>query len=183
VGGEAVGTVLTDEHSVVARYRNHAQAEDAVRLLHKGGIEPNKVSIIGRDFEMREDVQGFYRPSDRVAEGARGGTWVGGFFGLFAGLAFFVFPGFGPLFILGPLAGAIVGALGGAGIGALISGLMSLGIDREKALRYQAHLQAGQFLVVVHGTQDEVQRAREILAGSESEDVGVFRRGAAASSD
>ncbi len=167
-----------DEHAVVARYRSHGDAEDAVRLLHKGGIDPGKVSIIGRDFEMREDVQGFYRPSDRAAEGARQGTWVGGIFGLFTGLAFFMFPLVGPLFILGPLAGLIAGAVGGAGIGALVAGLAALGIDREKALRYQSHLQAGQFLLVVHSSRTDVDRAKEILAGSGPEEVEVYQSAA-----
>lgn len=168
-----------EAYSAVATYRSHSEAEDAVRLLHKGGIEPSAVSIVGRDFEMREDVQGFYRPSDRAAEGARGGGWVGGLFGLFAGVAFFVFPGFGPLFILGPLAGAIVGAAGGAGIGALLSGLMSLGMGKDSALRYQSHLQAGKFLVLVHGTEGDVARAKSILGASNHLGVDVYQRDAA----
>jgi hypothetical protein len=163
-----------DDHAVVARYHSHADAEAAVRLLHRRGIDPRKVSIVGRNFEVREDVLGFYRPSDRVREGAVGGSWVGGFFGLFAGLAFFVFPGVGPLLILGPLAGAVVGALGGAGLGGLVAGLMSLGMDEENALRYQSHVQAGEFLVVVHGGEWDALRAREILQGTESHGVGVF---------
>jgi hypothetical protein len=165
-----------DEWSVVARYHNHSDAEEAVRLLHKAGIDPAKISIVGRDFEVREDVQGFYRPADVAAEGARQGAWVGGLFGLFAGLAFFVFPVAGPLFILGPLAGLFAGAVGGAGVGALLAGLMSLGMDREKALRYQSHLQAGQWLLVVHAARDEVERARDVLSRTGPQEIEEYRR-------
>jgi|BEDMetMinimDraft_2_1075160.scaffolds.fasta_scaffold06132_3 hypothetical protein len=165
-----------NEWSVVARYRNHADAEEAVRRLHKAGIDPARISLIGRDFEVREDVQGFYRPADIAAEGARQGAWVGGLFGLFAGLAFFVFPVAGPLFVLGPLAGLLAGAVGGAGVGALLAGLMSLGIDRERALRYQSHLQAGEWLLVVHAAFEEVERAREILGGTGPQEVEQYRR-------
>lgn len=165
-----------DEWSVVARYRNHGDAEEAVRRLHQAGVDPSKISIIGRDFEVREDVQGFYRPADLAAEGARQGAWVGGLFGLFAGLAFFVFPVAGPLFILGPLAGLFTGVVGGAGMGALLAGLMSLGIDRERALRYQSHLQAGEWLLVVHAAPEEVERAREILGGTGPQEIDQYRR-------
>ena len=52
----------------------------------------NHISIIGRDWQMREDVQGFYRPDDAMTEGAKQGAWFGGFFGLFMGMGMFVFP-------------------------------------------------------------------------------------------
>jgi hypothetical protein len=165
-----------DEWSVVARYRHHADAEEAVRRLHKAGVDPAKISLIGRDFEVREDIQGFYRPADLAAEGARQGAWVGGLFGLFAGLAFFVFPAAGPLFVLGPLAGLFTGVVGGAGMGALLAGLMALGIDREKALRYQSHLEAGEWLLVVHAAPADVERARGILDGTAPQEVAQYRR-------
>jgi hypothetical protein len=56
--------------SVVAVYRNHADAEAAVRRLERAGIPLQKISIIGRNFELREDIQGYYRPSDAALEGA-----------------------------------------------------------------------------------------------------------------
>lgn len=151
------------DESIVAVYRHHGDAEEAVRLLEKGGIPVQKISIIGRDFQLREDVQGFYQPSDVAKEGAAFGAWFGGLFGLLMGFGLFVLPVAGTMIVLGPLGGLIAGAVGGAGMGALVSGLMGLGIDREKALRLQARLQAGEFLVAVAGTHDEIERARQIL--------------------
>lgn len=152
-------TAPTFDQSVVAVFRSHADAEEAVRLLQRGGIPMSKISIIGRDWQVREDVEGYYRPSDAAREGA----WLGGLFGLFMGFGYFLFPVFGPLVVLGPLAGLIAGAIGGAGVGALVSGLMALGIPKDQALKYRARLEAGEFLLVTHGTQEEVARAREIL--------------------
>ena len=71
--------------SVVAVYRHHSDAEDAVRRLQRAGIPMHEISIIGRNFELREDVQGYYRPSDAALEGAGFGAWVGGLFGVLAG--------------------------------------------------------------------------------------------------
>jgi hypothetical protein len=50
--------------------RHHTDAEDAVHRLERAGIPMQKISIIGRNFELREDVQGYYRPSDAALEGA-----------------------------------------------------------------------------------------------------------------
>jgi uncharacterized membrane protein len=153
-------------NSVVAVYHHHTEAEEAVHRLERAGIPIQKISIIGRNFQIREDVQGYYRPSDAALEGAGFGAWMGGLFGLLMGFGFFIFPPAGPLIVLGPLAGFIAGAIGGAGMGALINGLMALGIPKDHALKYQARLQAGEFLVIVAGTTEEVNRAKEVLENS-----------------
>ena len=153
-------------NSAVAVYRHHTDAEDAVHRLERAGIPMQKISIIGRNFELREDVQGYYRPSDAALEGAGFGAWMGGLFGLLMGFGMFVFPIAGTLIVLGPLAGMIAGAVSGAGLGALVNGLMALGIPKDRALKYQSRLQAGEFLVAVTGTPEEVTRAKEILQNS-----------------
>ncbi len=155
------------DQAVVATYRSHADAESAVRILASSGLPITQISIIGRHFETHEDVQGFYRPEDAALAGAGTGAWFGGFFGLMAGaMGFFVFPVVGALMVMGPIAGLIAGAIGGAGVGALINGLVATGIPREQALKYQERLQAGEFLVVVHGCEGETKRAHETLEGT-----------------
>jgi hypothetical protein len=160
------------DQAVVASYRNHADAEWAVKCLSDGGLPINTVSIIGRNFETHEDIQGFYKPEDAALEGAGTGAWFGGFFGLMWGaMGWFVIPGIGPLLVLGPLAGMIAGAIGGAGVGALINGLVVAGVPRDRALKYQERLQAGEFLVVVHGGADAAARAHHILDGTSQIDL------------
>jgi uncharacterized membrane protein len=78
-------------------------------------------------------------------------------------VGFFVFPTVGAVIALGPLAGMIAGAIGGAGVGALINALVASGIPRDQALKYQERLQAGEFLVIIHGSAGATARAREIL--------------------
>ena len=154
----------TFDQVVVAVYTSHSAAETAVRQLSAGGLPIKQISIIGRHFETHEDIQGFYRPADAALEGASEGAWFGGFFGLMIGaMGFFVFPVIGGLLIAGPLAGLVAGAIGGAGVGALVNGLVASGIPRDQALKYKEHLQAGEFLVVLHGSKDEAARAHEIL--------------------
>jgi hypothetical protein len=161
------GMSTTSNEAVVATYRTHDAAEEAVHRLSDGGLPVRQISIVGRNFETREDVQGFYRPEDAALDGASQGAWFGGFFGLMLGaMGFFVMPAVGALMVMGPLSGLIAGAIGGAGVGALINGLVAAGIPRDQAVKYQDQLQAGEFLVVVHGTAGETARAHEILDGT-----------------
>lgn len=155
------------DQAVVASYRSHTDAEAAVHRLSEGGLPITQISIIGRNFETHEDVQGFYRPADAALDGAGAGAWYGGLFGLMMGaMGFFVMPMVGALMVMGPLSGMIAGAIGGAGVGALLNGLVASGVPREQALKYQERLQAGEFLVVVHGSAAAAARAHEILDGT-----------------
>ena len=155
------------DQTVVASYRNHTDAEAAVHLLSDGGLPIKQISIIGRNFETHEDIQGFYRPADAALDGAGQGAWFGGLFGLMLGaMGFFVMPVVGAVLVMGPLAGMIAGAIGGAGVGALINGLVASGIPRDQALVYQDRPQAGEFLVVVHGDAVTAARAHAILDGT-----------------
>ena len=160
-------TPVASGEAVVASFQSHADAEDAVRRLSEGGLPVSQIFIIGRNFETHEDIQGFYRPADAALAGAEEGAWLGGLFGLMLGaMGFFVLPVIGGLMVIGPLAGMIAGAIGGAGVGALINGLVAAGIPRDQALKYQERLQAGEFLVNVHGSADDLGRAHEILGAT-----------------
>ncbi|MBC7804557.1 MAG: DUF1269 domain-containing protein [Akkermansiaceae bacterium] len=121
------------------------------------------LSIVGRDFQVREQIQGYYRPADAALEGAGEGAWFGGLFGMLMGFGLFLIPVAGMVLVLGPLSGLVAGAIAGAGVGALVEGLVALGLPRDQALRSVERLQAGQFLVLVQGTGDEVALARKIL--------------------
>ncbi|MBC8102794.1 MAG: DUF1269 domain-containing protein [Cytophagales bacterium] len=121
------------------------------------------LSIVGRDFQVREQIQGYYRPSDAALEGAGQGAWFGGLFGMLMGFGLFLVPVAGMVLVLGPLSGLVAGAIAGAGVGALVEGLVALGLPRDQALRSVERLQAGQFLVLAQGTVEEVALARKIL--------------------
>ena len=135
------------------------------------------VSIIGKDWQVREDLQGFYHPGDAAKEGAKSGAWFGGLFGLLLGFGFFLVPIAGAVLVLGPLAGMIAGAVGGAGIGAVAGSLVTLGVPEHAAIKYQSHVQAGSFLVIVHGSASEITQAHATLGttnATELESHGVL---------
>ena len=75
--------------------------------------------------------------------------------------------GIGPLVVAGPLVGALVGALENAivrgGFSALGAAIYSVGIPKDSIVAYESSVQAGKFLVMIHGTNDESTKAKEVL--------------------
>src|ERR1700689_198505 len=125
------------------------------------------LSIAAKDTHTDEHVVGYYNAGDRMKHWGKLGAFWGGLWGLLFGAAFFWVPGVGPLLIGGPLVAWIVGALEGAvvvgGLSAVGAGLYSIGIPKDSVLRYEAALKADKFLVLAHGTAEDVAKARSIL--------------------
>jgi hypothetical protein len=95
------------------------------------------------------------------------GAFWGGFWGLLFGSAFFAIPGIGPVLVAGPLVTWIVGALEGAvvvgGLSAIGAGIYSIGIPKDSILQYETALKSNKFLLIAHGTTEEVAKARDII--------------------
>lgn len=169
-----MGTTMTERTvSIIAVYPNHDSAEEAVRRLEADGIDMTNVSIIGKDFEAVERPVGFVTTGSLAKDGAKVGALSGGLFGLLAGAAFLVVPGIGPVLIAGTLAAALLGgvegALGGAAMGGLAGALVGLGVSKDKAIRYEADVKAGKFLVTLDGDAAQVQRTKFLLGVGQAE--------------
>jgi uncharacterized membrane protein len=166
--------------SVVAVFKDHVEAEKAVKELQKSGFDMKKLSIVGRDRHTEEHVVGYYNAGDRMKYwGALGAFW-GGVWGLLFGAAVFWVPGLGPLVVGGPLVTWIVAALEGAavvgGVSALGAGLYSIGIPKDSILEYEREIASDHYLVVAHGTKEEVRRAVNILETTDARGVETHER-------
>jgi uncharacterized membrane protein len=159
---------MLNKNSVIALFDQHSQAEKAVKELEEEGFDMKSLSIVGKDYNTDEHVVGYYTTADRMMYCGKNGAFWGGIWGMLFGSAFFMIPGIGPLVVAGPLVAWIVGALEGAvvvgGMSALGAGLYSIGIPEKSVLQYESSLKAGKFMLVVHGTADEVIRAKTILS-------------------
>jgi uncharacterized membrane protein len=166
---------MSEQNSVVAIYSKHTGAEEAVKELQRGGIDMHSLSIVGKDYHTDENVVGYYNTGDRMKYWGKVGAFWGGFWGLLFGSAFFAIPGLGPVLVAGPLVAWIVGALEGAivvgGLSAVGAGLVSLGVPKDSVLKYELALKTDKFLLMVHGSAKEVEKAREILESTRSENV------------
>jgi hypothetical protein len=159
---------MDDSSSVIAVYNSHTEAEQAVAKLSASSFDIKKISIVGKDYHTEEKVVGYYSAGDRMKSWGGLGAFWGGIWGLLFGAGFFLIPGVGPVLVAGPFLAALVGALESAaivgGLSAVAAGLVSLGVPKERAIKYEAEIKADKFVMVVHGTADELERARAILA-------------------
>ncbi len=173
------GMAGTEENSVVAVFGEHSGAENAIRELKKAGFDIRRFSIVGRDFHTEDNVVGFYTTGDRMKYWGKMGAFWGGLWGLLVGAAFLIIPGVGPVVVAGPVASWIIGALEGAifvgGVSVLGAALVSVGIPRDRALKYESSVKAGKFLLISHGTPAEAERVRNVLDATEAEMVDVDR--------
>jgi hypothetical protein len=71
----------------------------------------------------------------------------------------------------------IVGALEGAvvvgGLSALGAGLYSIGIPKDSVVKYESALKSDKFLLLAHGTANEVAKARDIMQTTHPVEVTV----------
>lgn len=169
--------VESKENSVVAVYKEHTEAENAINLLKKSSFDIKKLTVVGRGYHTEDQVVGYYTTGDRMKHWGKTGAFWGGLWGMLMGSAFFLLPGVGPVMVAGSAVTWIIAALEGAvvvgGLSALGAGLFSIGIPKDSAVKYESSIRAGKFLLVVHGTAAETEAARAILASTSAEEVNV----------
>lgn len=155
---------------------------EAVRRLHALGFGHDQISVLAKDDvalrdTLREvgatDGRDFDRPSSLAdelepkGEDEAAGMLIGGGVGLILGLSAVAIPGFGAfLLAAGPVAVALHGltfAAGGLGLGALLGAIMDERVTEEHREAYEQALERGEWLVVVHGEDDEVRGAAREL--------------------
>jgi len=161
------------DQGVIGIYDSMSKAEETVYKLDRGGFPIKQVSIVAQHLQSERRVNGYVTVSDAGRTGAMTGAWLGGLLGLLTGVAFVWIPGVGPLIVAGHLASALLtlvggvdGAVAGAAWGGVLGILVSVGASKEPIIKYENHVKAGKYLVIAHGSGEEVERARNILQGT-----------------
>ena len=163
--------VGVDDRAVIAVFPDLEAAQRAIEKLAAEDFPIDHISIIGKDLQSELRVSGFVTVGDIARPTAVTGAWVGGLFGLLTGTALLFIPGAGLLIVLGPLAIGALGAAQGALLGGAVGALPGHFVAKEHLPKYERLVQTGNYLVVVQGSEDEVERARRILLDSGSSDV------------
>ena len=169
------------DETVIAVFSDHLAAENAVKKLAAAGFEMKKLSVVGKGYHTEEKVVGFYNVGDRIKFwGAQGAYW-GGLWGLFFGGLFLTVPLVGHVMVLGYLAAMAVSAIEGAvvtaGLSAIGAALFSIGIPKDSVIEYEAAVKADDFLVMAHGTAEEMVRAKGILDAANPSRIDVHGAG------
>lgn len=165
--------------SVIAVFGDHPAAEAAVKKLNAAGFEMKNISIVGKGYHTDEKVVGFYNTGDRVKFwGTRGAFW-GGFWGLFLGGMFMAIPVIGHVVVLGYLAAIVASGIENAvmvgGLSALGAALYSIGVPKDSVLQYETTLKTDRFLVMAHGPEAEIARAKTILGTVNPSSIEVYK--------
>jgi hypothetical protein len=164
--------------ATVAVFSSHISAEEAVKVLAKHGIDLRKISIIGKNYQTEDIPVGFFNAGDRAKVFGKLGAFWGGLFGLLFGSFFLFIPVFGHLVILGPLAAMVAntfeGVVVGGGMGALAGALSAIGVPKNSVVRYESELRADKFVVAVHGTPEDAERAKRVLTPTADGEVETF---------
>jgi hypothetical protein len=158
------------ENAPLYVFNTHLEAENAIRLLSDAAFDVKQLSLIGKGYHSEEHPVGFYTTGDRMKTWGGIGAFWGGIWGLLLAPAVFFFPGLGLIAMAGPVASALVGALEGAvvvgGLSALGAALTRIGISSEHAIKYETALKADKYILIVHGPDAEIAKARTILANT-----------------
>jgi uncharacterized protein YjbJ (UPF0337 family) len=177
---------INDFKRSVGTFSTHGEVERALTQLRDAGFDMDDVSVLVRNDENEPDEIAGVEVKDKVgnqsgrgaATGAATGGAIGGLTGLLIGLGTIAIPGVGPVVAAGAAGTAIATALTGGAIGAAAGGLagalVGLGIPKERAEVYDGVLRQGGYLVILDGTQEELNQAHAILQNSNVGHYGVY---------
>ncbi|MEB3311198.1 MAG: hypothetical protein VKJ02_13295 [Snowella sp.] len=170
----------------VGVFSHRRDVESALHEVQDSGFPMQRVSVIKQDNDGRNDRLGTVgqdrdegnKADEGAAAGAVSGGILGGLTGLLVGLGTLAIPGVGPIMLAGATATTIATTLGGATVGAvaggLIGALIGLGIPEERARVYNERVARGDYLVIVEGTDAELQRVESIFRDRHVEEYEVY---------
>lgn len=163
------------EKRAVGVFTKRKEAEQAINELKASGFPMEKFSLIAKDADKVEQV-GEAEVSDRIGDqdvnsstGAVADTLTASTWGsFFVGLSSLALPGLGAVIAAGSVGVALTTSVAGLAVGAaatnnLIKALADLGIPEERARVYIDRLIQSDYLVIVEGTDNDIQSAQAIL--------------------
>jgi len=166
------------KNASVAVCKTHTEAEKVVKELQQSGYDMKKLSIIGKDYHEEDKIKGYYNTGDRMKKWGGLGAFWGGIWGFIFGAGFFFIPGIGQVAMGGYIVSSLVGALEGVvvvgGLSAFGAALWSIGIPKDSVIDYEEALKADKFLVIAHGTAEDVKKAKEIMDQTHKVETAVY---------
>lgn len=166
---------MTTESTIISVFNTHAEAEEAVKALNKQDFNMEKLSIIGKGYQTEEHPVGFYTKGDRIKTWGSIGAFWGGIWGLLFAPAVFFIPGIGLVALAGPIVASLMAALESAvvigGLSALGAALYGMGVTEDDVIKYETALKADKYVLILHGSEDEIAKARQILNAMTIEEI------------
>ncbi|MGB3200611.1 MAG: general stress protein [Nodosilinea sp.] len=171
----------------VGLFSTRQEAERAMHRLRDTGFHMDRISIVAKSGEGLKDLtsdNADYDPSKSKSEQAKGGAGAGatagaatgGAIGLIGSLGVLAIPGVGPVAEVGfLLASTLLGGGIGAASGGLLGALIGWGVPEDRANYYNDRVYNNEdYLVLVEGTEQEIQAAESVLRDNGIRDWGVY---------
>ncbi|MCX7595269.1 MAG: general stress protein, partial [Fischerella sp.] len=171
----------------VGTFPNLQNAEEALSKLKDSGFPMNRVSVLAKNTDRGDQIagatvkdksditdRGDTEAQEGAGIGAVTGTVLGGIGGLLVGLEALIIPGVGPFLAAGTVATTLAGAGIGAATGGLVGALTGLGIPEEEARAYGQRVSQGEILVIVDGSDGEIERAGSILRNQDIRNWAIY---------
>lgn len=167
--------VSVQHRSAVGTFTTRNAAEQALKHLYCAGFPITRISLVSKDSELLEQLSEAIRKThsrDTSASNAPcamiTGSIVGALGGCLMTIGILSIPGVAPAIAIGSAVGtALASTLAGAGIGLATGGVISVcncpGVSSERAIDGD-RLSPEEFLLIVNGTEQEVERAKKLLA-------------------
>lgn len=177
--------ITKDTRRAVGVFANSQEIEQAINDLKTANFPLEKVSVIVKDVKEGEKL-GEAQISDRInnqdvnTTGAVGDTLTATSWGtLLVGLSSLALPSLGAVLAAGSVGVALVSSVAGVAVGAaanqnLLKALGDLGIPEERARVYSDRLQQSYYLLILEGSEEEINRAEPILRDRGIEYWGVY---------
>lgn len=150
---------MGEHNAVVAICNTHTEIEAAIKELKEASFNVKKLSIVGKDYHTDKHVVGYYNTGDCMKYW---GTAI---------------PGIGPVLIAGPLLRWVLGALEETvvtgGMTVIGAALNNLGISKDSVLNYETALKSSKFILLAHGTAEEVAHAQRIIQTKRARSIGT----------
>ncbi|MDH5739690.1 MAG: hypothetical protein OEY77_05130 [Nitrospira sp.] len=140
---------MGEHHAVLAICNTQVEAEAALRELTHTGFHITQLSVVGQDCRPAKHVGGYSNTADCMEYGST------------------AISGIGSVLIAGPLLGWVFGALeetvAARGMTAIGTAFKNMGIPKDSVLSYETALRFSKFIMLVHGTAEEVAHAQNIM--------------------
>jgi len=159
---------------LIAVFSDRIQAEGVYCEMEQAGLSMAQVAILGKGYKSADEY-GLIDPAEKARRQARFMAYWLVPFGFVAGFAFSFITGLQTFSWAGEVGNNLIGGLLGAASGGMgsvfVGGGVGLVVGGGNVLPYRNRLQQGQYLVIVKGGSNLIQKAKGLLREANPENL------------
>jgi len=171
--------------SCVAVYPSYTEQDDqliqVIKDLLANSFSSNNLSVIGKGSMLDDHTIGIYKVLDEIKYKGEQNEFWHALWELLSGEAFFLIPEFGSLAVAGELSSLMqvpvvedsMEDFESNNFTELGKVLFRIGIPEYSIMQYESILKSGQIILIVHGSNQEVEEAGNLLEFTQNMDISL----------